>query len=64
MILPRVFVDADACPVVRQVEEIAKRLNLPVTLLCDEHHMINSSYAQIRHVASGADAVDIALMNM
>lgn len=64
MSAPQILVDADACPVVRQVEEAARRHQLPMTLLCDEHHMMYSDYAQVRHVSSGADAVDIALMNL
>ena len=59
-----ILVDADACPVVRQVEEIASRHVLPVMLLCDEHHIIRSDYSQVRYVSAGADAVDIALMNL
>ena len=64
MSLPHVLVDADACPVVRQVEESSRRRSLPVTLLCDENHVMYSDYSQVRHVSSGADAVDIALMNL
>ena len=64
MSAPHILVDADACPVVRQIEAIARRYGLPLTLLCDEHHIISSDYAQVRHVSSGADAVDIALMNL
>lgn len=36
----RIFVDADACPVVRQTEEVAKKYSVPVTLLCDTNHNI------------------------
>ena len=61
---PQILVDADACPVVRQAEETARRYALPMTILCDEHHMLHSDYAQVRHVSSGADAVDIALINL
>lgn len=61
---PHILVDADACPVVRETETIARKYGLTMTLLCDEHHMINSDYAQVRHVSSGVDAVDIALMNL
>ena len=64
MSMLQILVDADACPVVRQVEEVACRHGLAVTLLCDEHHMMHSDYSQVRHVSSGADAVDIALMNL
>lgn len=61
---PQILVDADACPVVHEAVEAARKLQLPVTLLCDEHHMLSSDYAQVRYVPSGADAVDIALMNL
>lgn len=64
MITPRILVDADACPVTREVEIVARKHGLPVVLLCDEHHVIRSEYAQVRNVSSGADAVDIALMNL
>ena len=64
MSLPHILVDADACPVVRQVEDAARRHALPMILLCDEHHLMHSDYARVRHVSSGADAVDIALMNL
>ena len=64
MSFPQILVDADACPVIPQVEAAARRYRLPLTLLCDEHHLVHSEYAQVRHVSSGADAVDIALMNL
>ena len=58
-----VYVDADACPVVRLTEEIAKRLGVPVVLLCDTNHVLTSDYAQVVTVDAGADAVDLALVN-
>ena len=64
MSIPHILVDADACPVIQQAEALAKQYRLPVTLLCDEHHVLHSDYAAVRHVSSGADAVDIALMNL
>ncbi len=64
MSAPHILVDADACPVVRQVEAAARAHALPVTLLCDENHLMRSDYAKVRHISSGADAVDIALMNL
>ena len=62
--MPHILVDADACTVVRQVEEMASRHALPVMILCDEHHIMRSDYSQVHYVSSGADAVDIALMNL
>ena len=60
----RILIDADACPVVREAVAIARDRGVHVTLLCDEHHMLASDYAEVRYVPSGADAVDIALMNL
>ncbi len=59
-----IFVDADACPVTRIVEKLAKRYAVPVTLLCDTNHVLTSDYSTIRIVGAGADAVDIALINL
>ena len=59
-----VYVDADACPVTRIVEETAKKKHVPVVLLCDTNHVLSSDYSQVRVVGAGADAVDIALINL
>ncbi len=60
----KILVDADACPVVKIVERIAKKYNVPVTLLCDTNHILQSDYSQIKIISAGADAVDLALVNM
>ena len=39
-----IYVDADACPVVGIVEIIAKEHNIPVTLLCDTNHVLQTMY--------------------
>lgn len=59
----QIWVDADACPVVRLVEQAAKRRKLPVTLLCDTNHVLTSDYSQVIIIGAGADAVDFALVN-
>lgn len=60
----KILVDADACPVVRQVEKIAKKYSIPVILLCDTNHILSSDYSEIKVIGAGADAVDIALANL
>lgn len=60
----RVYVDADACPVVRIIEEIAARYELPVTLLCDTNHVLESEYSEVIVVGAGADAVDFKLVGL
>lgn len=60
----KILVDADACPVVKQVEKVAKRYNIPTVLLCDTSHIMNTDYSEVKIIGSGADAVDFALVNM
>ena len=57
------WVDADACPVVRIVERVAKQHGIPVTLLCDTNHVLSSDYSDVVTIGAGADAVDFALVN-
>ena len=59
-----IFVDADACPVIRLTEEIAKKHSIPVMLLCDTSHLLTSEYSEVRIIGAGADAVDLALINL
>ena len=59
-----VYVDADACPVTRIAERIAKEHGIPVVLLCDTNHQLTSDYSTVRVISAGTDAVDIALINL
>ena len=60
----KIYVDADSCPVTRIAERVAKEYGLPVFLLCDTNHVLSSDYSEIRVIGAGADAVDIALINL
>ena len=60
----QIFLDADACPVVRIVEEIAKKYHIQTTLLCDTNHVLNSDYSEVIVVGAGADAVDYKLISL
>jgi uncharacterized protein YaiI (UPF0178 family) len=59
-----IYVDADACPVVRIVEKAAKENKIDVCLLCDTNHVLQSDYSEIKIIGAGADAVDFALINL
>lgn len=59
-----IWVDADACPVVRIVEKIAEKYTIPVTLLCDTNHVLWSDYSEVIVVGAGADAVDYKLISI
>lgn len=60
----RIFVDADACPVVKIVEDTARTYRIPVTLLCDTNHILCSDYSEIKVIGAGTDAVDYALVGL
>lgn len=60
----KIFVDADACPVIDIVEDIATKYNIPVTLLCDTNHVLMSDYSEVIVVGAGADAVDYKLISI
>lgn len=59
-----VYIDADACPVTRIAERIAKEHGVPVVLLCDTNHQLTSEYSTVKIIGAGVDAVDIALINL
>lgn len=58
-----VYIDADACPVVRIAEKVAKEYNIPIKLFCDTNHILKSDYSKVYIIDAGADAVDIAVIN-
>ena len=59
-----IYIDAAACPLTRIAEAIAKRHEIPVMLLCDTNHVLTSDYSTVKIISAGADAVDIALINL
>lgn len=60
----KIFVDADACPVIGIIERLAKKYDVPVTLLCDTNHVLISDYSEVKVIGAGADAVDYALIGL
>ena len=61
--MAHIYVDADACPVVKQIEIVAKSHNIPVTLFCDTNHVLKFDYSEVKIIGAGADAVDFAPVN-
>ncbi len=59
----KIYIDADACPVVKIAERIAKKYHIPTVLLCDTNHVLVSDYSEIKVIGAGADAVDFALIS-
>lgn len=59
----KILVDADACPVIKIVEQVAEENNIETILLCDTNHVLTSNYSEVKIIGAGADAVDFALVN-
>lgn len=58
-----ILIDADACPVTAIAIRLARQRNIPVVLVTDDSHVMNSDYAVVVTVGQGADAADLALIN-
>lgn len=59
----KILVDADACPVKNIIEKVAKEFEIPVIMIIDTSHILESDYSEIVQVSKAPDAVDIALIN-
>lgn len=59
----KILVDADGTNRIRQVEDIAKRFKIPVTLYCDRSRFLESSYSSIVYCDVSMDSADIKLFN-
>lgn len=46
------------------MESVAKKYQVPVTLLCDTNHVLSSDYSEVMIVGAGADAVDFKLISL
>mgnify|MGYP000372205151 CR=1 FL=1 len=57
-----ILVDADACPVIRLIEQIAEKYSVPCILFCDTNHVLSSDYSEVKVIGAGMDAVDFALV--
>ena len=51
----RILIDADACPVTRIAERVAREQGIPVVLLCDTNHVLTSFYSEIKVIAAVND---------
>lgn len=60
----KIFVDADACPVTRLAEGIAKSYSLPCTLVCDTAHQLESEYSEVVTASKGRDCADFVLLSL
>lgn len=60
----RLWIDADACPVVDIAIRTAAKHGVDVTLVCDDAHHMQRQGAKTITVARGADSADLMLVNL
>ena len=46
------------------MERVAEKYGIPVVLLCDTNHVLQSEYSEVKVIGAGADAVDFALVGL
>lgn len=59
----RIIVDADACPSLESITNIAFKNNIECHLFCDYNHNLNIINAKIHYISEGYQMVDIAISN-
>lgn len=59
----RILVDADACPVKKEILDIAKKEKMEVHMFFDNAHEYEDGYSTVYILDKGADSVDYALIN-
>ena len=60
----KIIIDADACPVTRIAEKIARNFLCECILVCDNAHVMTSDYSTVITVDKGADSADYKIVNM
>lgn len=60
----KIVIDADACPVTKIAERIAKECALPCTLVFDTSHIMQSDYSTVITVDKGADSADLKIVSI
>ncbi len=59
----RIMVDADACPVKKEILKLAKEHNIEVSMFFDNAHVYEDGYSKVYILDKGADSVDYFLIN-
>ena len=52
----QILVDADACPVVLEIEHVAKKYGVSLQLFCDTNHVLSSEVGDVHVIGAGANA--------
>ncbi len=59
----KIFIDADACPVINETIQVAQKYNISVIAVCDTCHIIKNKNCNVIVVDKQADSADYAIIN-
>ena len=59
----KVYIDADACPVVDIAITLCNQYKVPCILVCDTAHIMQRNGAEVIIMDKGSDSVDFAIAN-
>lgn len=59
-----VIIDADACPVIKIVEQICISYKINLILVSDTSHITSSDFAKIITASKGADSADFEILKI
>lgn len=60
----RIIIDADACPVKKEIVCVAKELELAVTMVMDTSHTYEDGYSKVIIVDKARDSADFTIVNL
>jgi len=60
----KIYIDADGCPVTDITVSLARKYNIPCTIICDTSHNIYYDNVETITVDKGADSADFRLVNL
>ena len=58
----KIIVDADACPVKKEILEVAKKYKLKVTMVLDTSHVYEDGYSEVITVDREKDSADFKII--
>lgn len=58
-----IYVDGDACPVLKNITKIAKEKKIEMIVICDFNHDLKLEYGQLILVDQSSDQADFAIIN-
>lgn len=59
----RLLVDADSCPVVDIIEEIARKFGIVLSFYADIYHQLSVDYGEIKYLDRANQSVDMEIYN-